>query len=94
MRGKTRHNIMRPCRNLAVLEHALRNDGPMLAVGGSHLRDAMPRAVEIILAILIRHYGVVDKRSIYHYRFLRSILSHHLATTFYNRSSTCDTPSS
>ncbi|CUP71040.1 Uncharacterised protein [Segatella copri] len=84
---KPRHTIMRPCRNLAVLEHALRNDGPMLAVGGSHLRDAMTCAVEIVLAILIRHYGVVDKRSIYHYRFLRSILCHHLATTFYNRSS-------
>ena len=75
------------CRNLAVLEHALRNDGPMLAVGGSHLRDAMTCAVEIVLAILIRHHGVVDKRSIYNYRFLRSILCHHLATTFYNRSS-------
>ena len=78
---------MRPCRNLAVLEHALRNDGPMLAVGGSHLRDAMTCAVEIVLAILIRHYGVVDKRSIYHNRFLRSILYHHLTTAFYSRSS-------
>ncbi len=33
----------------------------MLAVGGGHLRDAMTRAVEIVLAILISHYGVVDK---------------------------------
>ena len=75
MRGKTRHTIMRPCRNLTVLEHALRNDSPMLAVGGSHLRDAMTCAVEIVLAILIRHYGVVDKRSIYNQRLLCTRLS-------------------
>ena len=41
---------MRPCRNLAVLEHALRNDSPMLAIGRGHLRDAMTCAVEIVLA--------------------------------------------
>ena len=35
----------------------------MLAVGGCHLRDAMSRAVEIVLAILIRHHGVVYHRS-------------------------------
>ncbi len=53
---------MRPCRNHAVLEHALRNDGPMLAVGGSHLRDAMTCAVEIVLAILVSHYGAVGSQ--------------------------------
>jgi cell division protein FtsA len=63
------------------------HDGTMNTVLGLLAKGDMNCAVEIVLAILIRHYRVVDKRSIYHNRFLRSILCHHLATTFYNRSS-------
>ena len=67
---KARHAIVRPSRNLPIGQYSLTAQSPVLSVGGSHLSDAVPRAIEVIDAILISHHWVVDERSIHHDRSL------------------------